>query len=695
MAEAPPTRFKLNNFIIDCQNLTIDNGEKSVKLPVKVFEYLKLFLVNENHIVEHEEAIKNIWDGNEGVGKRGYINAMWQIRKAFTDLGGDCDAIFKTLPKVGYVLTVKPEPLPKSTAQNTGLKRQSIMLVALLSTTFILAVLYLFSSPPMRPESEPESESVKFATLQSITNFQGVEEHPAVSHDGNFLAFQWIQENKHGGLYIKDLRDSKSPLRLISSGEYRDTLPSWSPDDTALAYIQITSEGQCHIRVIQLLTLQDKLIDSDCWYVEFQKKLDWSADGNALLYSKLVNGVASLFKYDFITSQVTQVSFPESKSNDLMAIWAADSKNIIVLRERGQQYKLVLLSETGQEQLLLNYQESITGITRGKGNHQIFVNYSESGKIATYSLDFTNNNSPELTKINQISGASGLSFNTKTNELFVTKHQSSEYIVQRALDSERIIRRVFSSYRDLYGQYTSDNGSILFVSNRSANWDLWLQNEQGSTNLTKGVGMVRYASVSPDGKHFATTVLKKGDEQRLFIGDVREGQLSLIDTGNLTPEFPTWSADGSAVYFAAISNNLYGLYQFDINTARLTQLTSNNETFAIPDGKDALFVTRTDEKGIWRLNLKTKQFTKIIEDLAIEDFGSIFTQDGTLYYLTRTPQNDSIMKFNKGGEDEIIASYPANSIRKYFGIAKGDQDSFLLTLNSIYDADIYSFPVSY
>lgn len=676
--------------------MTIDNGEKSIKLPIKVFDYLRLFLVNENHIVEHEEAIKSIWNGNEGVGKRGYINAMWQIRKAFTELGADCDEIFKTLPKVGYVLTINPEPLPKLETPKASRKRPFIVLLALLVFSTFLVFFILFQNQQIAPQQEKMSETVKFPALTSVTNFQGVEEHPAISHDGNLLAFQWIQENKRGGLYIKDLRDTNSPLRLVSSGKYQESLPTWSPDDTALAYIRMDDKNQCQIRVMQLGMHQDQLIDSGCRYVEFKKMLDWSPDGKMLLYPKLVNSIVALFKYDFVTKQTTQVSFPEKNTNDLMAIWSADSQSIVLLREKGQQYKLVLLMPSGQEKQLLGYKESITGLARGKENGRIFVNYSENGKIETYLLDFKGSDDPEPLKINQISGASGLSFNSKTNELFIAKHQSNEYIVQRAFDSGQIIRRVFSSYRDLYGQYTSDPENIIFVSNRSANWDLWRQSNHDAQNITNGIGIVRFASVSPDGKRFATIILKKGDEQQhLFIGGVLDGQLTQIDTGSLTPEFPTWSADGSLIYFSSINNNHYGIYQYDIHAAALTQLTSSDEAYALPAGSDELFVSRMDEKGIWRFNIKSNQFTKIVDDLAIEDFGSFFTQDDVLYYLSRTPQNDTVKQYQEGKEDLVIASYPANSVRKYFGIAKGNQNSFLLTLNSIYDADIYSFPVTH
>lgn len=695
MAESPYTRFKLNHFIIDCQKMTIDNGEKSVKLPVKVFDYLKLFLVNENHVVEHDEAIKSIWNGNEGVGKRGYINAMWQIRKAFTDLGGDCDELFKTLPKVGYVLTIKPEPIPVFAPPEKSLNWLHILLFLLLGLSFFSISIYLYQVETTKPDKAISSHAEKYHAVTSVTNFQGVEVHPSVSHDGNMLAFQWIQENKRGGLYIKDLRDSNSPLRLVSSGKYQETLPTWSPDDTALAYLQLGDKNQCQVHVMQLLMNQEQLIDTDCWYIEYKKMLDWSPDGKMLLYSKRVNGIVSFFKYDFETKKTTQVSFPEPNTNDLMAIWSADSQNIILLREKGQQYRLFLLTPSGQEMPLLDYKESITGLTRGKQNEQIFVNYSENGKIATYLIDFSDSQRIETRKINQISGASGLSFNSKTNELFIAKHQSNEYIVQREFDSERIIRRIFSSHRNLYGSYISNPDAILFLSNRSENWDLWRQNEHGAQNLTNGIGIIKYASASPDGLHFVTTTAKKEDEHwHLYLGDVLKGTLSKITTGKLIPEYPTWSSDGSMLYFAAINNNRYGIYQYNLQTSEQTQLTSSDETYAIPAGDD-LFVSRTNEKGIWRFNINSRQFTKVVDDLAIEDFGSFFTQDGGLYYLSRTPQSDNVMKYIEGQDDQLVASYPADSIRKYFGITKGDKSSFLLTLNSIYDADIYSFSAAY
>lgn len=685
MTRISHTHFKLNDVVIDCQNMTLARNGLTAKLPVKVFDYLKLFLDNDNHIVKHEDAINTIWDGNENVGKRGYINAMWQIRKAFSDIGSNSDDVFKTLPKVGYALTVKPERITPSFTSKLKQFPITVSVAALLIVATLAFVI-------IRQNAQSRgTDTIKFPTLTSVTNYQGVEEHPAVSHDGQYLAFKWVRENKLGALYIRNLAIPDSPLRLLSSGKYQEALPVWSPDDRELAYLRITEQNQCEVRVRVLADNVDKLIDDGCWYVEFKKMLDWSPDGKQLLYAKKVNGVTAYFVYDLATALVKQISFPSDNNQDLMAVWSGNSRDIVLVREKTQQMKLVLLSDTGKETTLLDTKESITGISRGDGPANVFINFSEKGKIGTYALNFSDSNRVELTQLNQIDGASGLSYDNVSRKLFVTKHQSSEYVVQRTFEGGRNVRRITSSYRDLYGRYDENTGSILFLSNRSSNWDLWRQNEKGAVNLTHGVGVFSFASLSPDGEQFVTTMVIQDDAQHFFIGDIRDQKLNQINTTGLVPEFPTWSYDGKRIYFSSLHDKHSGLYQYNTQTGNITQMTSTNEAFAVTAGADEFYVSRTTEDGIWRFTPSTQQFTKVVDNLSVLDFGSFFIQDSELYYVARTPQSDQVMKYVKEGDDAVVLSYPANTIRKFFGIAKGDSNSFLLTLNSVYDADVYSF----
>ncbi len=684
MTKKITNRFKINEIIVDCQSMTLENNEKKIKLPVKVFEFLKLFLINENNIVDREEAIKLIWLGNEGVGKRGYVNAMWQIRKAFTDLGENSDELFTTLPKVGYFLAVKPICIEDKIGSYRKVKLYFGLFIVLL--TIAASVSFYWYQNNYINERLPFPKSIQ---LQSQTNFQGIEEQPSVSHNGRKLAFSWLQENKKAKIYIKDLQNKNSTLKLISLSNYDELSPAWSADDQSLAYVKII-EDQCEVRVKHILTNKDRLIDKECSYSSFWNILDWSNDGLNLVYSKKINNKVAIFKYNFANNTSVQVSYPPTNSKDIMAIWLNNNRTLAVLRQTQQQFKIILLNEEGDESILVDNKNSITGIAWNNNQNALYATYLHEGNYFIYKIDVE---TKAKTQLKNIKGGSNLSFNATTNELFFSKHLLNEYIVQHSLIDQRIIRRVSSSSRDIYGEYIPETANIIFTSNRSSSWDLWLKSDKGTINLTKGIGAIATSAVSPNSKYFAVAVVKEGQNQQLFLGSLPEGELVHLQTPELTPVFPSWSKDGKRIYFSAMTNNKSGIYQYNLASKEIEQLTHSNEAHAVEGNNGDLYVTRKLENGIWKLTNETKTFTKVIDDLPSVDPASYFWENDTIYYLTRNQHNDLVKKYVKDDDDEIIATYPANSIRKYKGISKADYQSFIITLKNIYDADIHSISV--
>ncbi|MEW6999322.1 hypothetical protein AADZ86_16675 [Colwelliaceae bacterium BS250] len=697
MKELSHDRFKIKEFTIDCLKMTIENKDESVKLPVKVFEFLKLFLLNENRTVGRAQAIEIIWDGNEGVGKRGYVNAMWQIRKTFTDLGANCDELFVTRPKVGYFLAIAPQGLgaenkkasehPVQIPDNKRSAQFYLLLTITILIIISISIYFYLLNTSLNKENINSPPS--YLPLKSQTNYQGIEEQPAVSHDGNYLAFSWTQENKLSKIYVKDLKNADTPLKLISSGNFDEVSPTWSQDDKSLAYIRIDKD-LCEVRVKHLASNEDRLIDTGCSYSSFWNILDWSTDGLHLIYPKKNKDKVFIVKYSFTNNTVTQMSYPPTNSNDIMAIWSNNNQELAIIRNTQQQFKVLVLNEEGDESILVDNKNSITGFTWDHKENVIYTTYLQQGHYFIYKIDVA---TKEKTQVRSIKGGSNLSFNHATNELFLSQHLLNEYIIQHSLIDQRIIRRVSSSSRDMYGEYIPKTADVIFTSNRSNNWDLWLKSNKGSQNLTKGIGAIATSSVSPNSDFFAVTIIKEGQPQQLFLGSLPDGKITHIDTQELTPLFPSWSANGNLIYFSAQANDKAGIYQYDINTKQIEQLTDSDEARAIEGNNGDLYVTRSLQDGIWKLDSKTKSFTKIISDIAAVDLASYFWQNDTIYYVSRTKENDLVKKYSADGDNEVVVTYPKNSIRKYKGISKADHQSFIITLKGSYDADIYSTKV--
>src|SRR5215472_16473071 len=74
--------------------------------------------------------------------------------------------------------------------------------------------------------------------IVQFTSFEGEENMPSFSPDGNQIAFTGTGENSGpSSIYVKQI-GSDSTLRLTSDSSYVDIAPVWSPDGQTIAFIR-------------------------------------------------------------------------------------------------------------------------------------------------------------------------------------------------------------------------------------------------------------------------------------------------------------------------------------------------------------------------------------------------------------------------------------------------------------------------
>lgn len=694
MIDLPYSHYKIGDYLINCQELSISNGKDTIKLPVKVFQLLKLFIAQDGHSVLRSQAIELIWSGNEGVGKRGFTNAMWHLRKTFTDLGSQNDEVFKTLRKVGYILVLPPVPIQPNLSTTDGITQNKVTNVGYQKFILLSAIMLLFSLGSifyvvdfLTKEKETQNTQLNLEP-DTITNFEGIEDHPKVSHDGQYLAFRWRQDTGNSQIYVKNLKQTDSPLRLITSNTKMNGAPVWSPDDHAIAYLESDEHQNCQIVMIELLTNEKTTLVNDCRFDTSRANLDWSQDGNYLLYSKAIGQGQALFKYDFASKTSQQMSFPSKSEKDAIAIFSKTGKEIAFIRQTYSQASLILLDEQGNEKPILKNKLSIVGLSWNFSAQELFVSVLEGSH---YQLQKYKLASDEWQMISRLNSPSNSSFNQKTGELFYSSYSSKEYIVHRKNNNDKQFRKVSSSSRDMYGSYIPENQGIVFVSNRSKSWDVWVKTSKGTKNLTKGIGNAFTPKVSPNSQFYVVNIkLKSTGRLQLFIGNFDSEELIKINTPDLIPSDPAWSLDGKSILFAGQNDANSGIYKYTIQNKTLKQLTFGGEAAVIEGKGNSIYVTKKMTDGLWQINLDTAQETLITKDLSEKDFGSFYLQADELYYLNRSDKADRVMKYKDNTVDEVIATLPLNSIRSYYGLSPAGEDGFLLTLNSIHDADILS-----
>jgi len=107
--------------------------------------------------------------------------------------------------------------------------RRSIWLIVFLMTALGATWLYL-----SQRRSEPARPTMR---VVPFTSFPGREDQPALSPDGNQIAFAWDGEKgDNSDIYVKSINGDK-PLRITSDPAV-DFRPTWSPDGQRIAFLR-------------------------------------------------------------------------------------------------------------------------------------------------------------------------------------------------------------------------------------------------------------------------------------------------------------------------------------------------------------------------------------------------------------------------------------------------------------------------
>ncbi|NYT00811.1 MAG: hypothetical protein GKB99_03695, partial [Methanocellales archaeon] len=183
---------------------------------------------------------------------------------------------------------------------------------------------------------------------------------------------------------------------------------------------------------------------------------------------------------------------------------------------------------------------------------------------------------------------------------------------------------------------------LVFASDRSGNWDVWMMNLNGTEleQLTTDPANDFEPKISPDGKKVAFTSLRNGNPD-ICILDLQTGILKQLTTDN--PEFdmqPTWSPDSAEIAFASRRGGYDAIWKISVSGGTATQVTF--PTMATPserdispdwspDGDHIIFQStegHNDRWAIWEVSLIDGTEKQIIEFFGNE-YNPVYSPDGT------------------------------------------------------------------
>lgn len=100
--------FRIGKYKVDTANREVLVGDKRIELPWRCFEALLVMIEADGEVVDRDALFRRLWP-NVAVEENSLNQAISRLRKELGETGNE--DIVETVPRRGYRLTLKPEPL--------------------------------------------------------------------------------------------------------------------------------------------------------------------------------------------------------------------------------------------------------------------------------------------------------------------------------------------------------------------------------------------------------------------------------------------------------------------------------------------------------------------------------------------------------------------------------------------------------
>ncbi len=449
------------------------------------------------------------------------------------------------------------------------------------------------------PSKVPEDISVV-----PLTVLPGREYSPAFSPDSSQVAFAWDGGRSDGAgrfdLYAKVIGSER--VEQLTHHPAAWIVPAWSPDGRNIAFAR-EDAGESGIFMVSARGGPErKLADATFCKVSHTISLNWSPDGRQLLYAGM-DGMHLLTPENDETRSVTK---PPQCSAVFSPAFSPDGQWIAFSCYLDVSYDIHVLPAKGGTSKALTRVKQIPFPLAWSADSKRIV-YSENWDLFEIS---SNGGKPQ--RLMFAHDASQPAISTRGERLAYSQGKVNINLWRADLRRRggTSTALMFSTSReDLEPHISPDGKRIVFASQRSGSYEIWVSNLDGSdavklSNFHSHTGTPRW---SPDGQRIVFDSRVSG-EAGLYLVDPNTGIPKRIATNGLVASVPSWSMDGKWIYFRAGSNeDEGGLYRVSLQGGN-PQLVSQTRGYNVQQSKTGgtlYFIAGKHDAAIHVLNTTT------------------------------------------------------------------------------------------
>jgi len=548
--------YRFGPFRTDPEGNRLWDGDQPVPLTPKVFQLLTFLIENRDRVVSKKELLETIWPDCV-VTEANVTQNVSTLRKALQE--GELEHKFiATFPKKGYRFvadvveeTVEPDTEARPQQAVKPARRFRFGLWAALAAGVVAALGATLML--RRPDPLPVDAGV------AITHLPGREYQPAISPDGNRVAFVHHPKSEIAlRIGVVDLRTPTEPI-LLGLPDRDAVSPAWSPDSRRLAYLQVRENGV-------FVTLQE--IGGEPVYLMqvpgrrddlLERQLDWSPDGRYLAVSTQRSRDApfSISLIHIAQRSITPLTAPDPITDgDFEPRFSPDGQRLAFLRIRSRRRMSAFVMElpAGVPYEVTGSEQPIGGLDWPPGSTSLVLSAVRDGVSRVWVVP-AESDEPPWTPTSLITlYPVQISVSRTTGAMVTALAQPDENIWRAPLGEKGLLADwepwIASTRNDWFPTFSPDSRRVVFLSDRYGKPQLWLK--------------------EPDG---------------------RERQLT---TGDLDPNYGSWTADGSQIVFSSLARRQ--AFRIGVTSGSPTEIPIENGTGAhvavTPDGTSVLLTRR-------------------------------------------------------------------------------------------------------
>lgn len=450
-------------------------------------------------------------------------------------------------------------------------------------------------------------------SIQPLTSQGGWEASPALSPDGQSVAFTWTERlDGIRQIYVKRLNGAE-PVKLTNSQSKGNIGPLvWSPDGKQLVFERSEGRSGAIYSIASAGGGERKIVDLSI--PVGSSAIDWSPDGIWLAFSDAIAGSSdrlAIYLFNMRTGEKRKLTSPPSEDwGDWDPKFSPDGLRVAfkrVVNFWNDDIYLVSAAGGSLERLTTNGR-GIWGHAWVPDGRSLIVSCQRGSTLfGLWRFPVMPEAQPErITQggIDAITPATG-----RNTRRLAWVNQLWDLNIYRAFLSGAgaPVKLIASTVRDQGAAY-SPLGQIAFISDRSGSREIWMAKEDGShqVQVTHSNGsLVGNLQWSPDGRRLAFDSRFHG-QSAVFVMECDAAGMSCGEPKRVRSEMPamasSWSADGESIYFASERTGRWEIWKQPVAGGRARQVTHNGG-YASHESRDGkwLYFSKGDKEDIWRI----------------------------------------------------------------------------------------------